>query len=199
MRTEVQAGWWVPVGPTGPKLECATHVRWRSLTREECRRIAALPGTDIARWCAVYEACRVEGPSLEEVPAGIVAWIGKQQFENNPFFGGFESIRNALYQARHRVESSWYASARAVLASTFRYSFEEIDGWPPEIFFERVAQAEMLTGVPLEPADPNAKKKPPRGQRTQRTPAPATEKHSGNVDRRPQIDIEENTWTSARR
>ena len=133
------------------------EVRWRSLSLEEFRRFRGRNVDERILWAEIYEACLVAGPSLNRAPAGVVAFVGKTELEQNPFNGKFRPIQAYLGQAREAIQSNYLQIARAVLSGTFRYTFEEIDAWPPELFFERLAQAEMLTGVPVNPSDPNVK------------------------------------------
>lgn len=177
MRTPVYSALWIPAA--GDQRPVAVH--WRDLNYGEHRRFSQSRTPPRALFCDVYETCLVAGPPLAQATAGIVAWIARQQLEQNPFSGLFAPLHNALYRARERVRSDWFCSARAVLASTFRCSFDEIASWSPELFFERVAQAELLTGVPVEPADPRqeqAKAKAPgpgRNLRQMPSRAPQTE------------------------
>ena len=147
---------WVPA-PGEP-----VFVRWRDLTWKEYQQFTGARRIPAVLYSEIYEKVLVEGPSLALVPAGIVEWIGRQQFDQNPFSWKYPPIRASIDQSRAKVQSSWLTIARAVVASVFHYSFEEIDEWPSELFFERVAQAELLTGSPLEPSDPKAPKPPDR-------------------------------------
>lgn len=165
-------------------------VAWRDLTLDEHRRFRSRADNLRLVYCDIYEACLLEGPGLEQAPAGIVCWIAKQQLEENPFSGGFKAIAKSLVQARARVENSWFLNAQAVLAATFRYTLEEVESWPPSVFFERVAQAEMLTGVPLNPEDPD---KPSKGK--SKGPAP---RGPGGREK-PSFEVEQHSWQGRRR
>ncbi len=146
------------------------QVTWHPLSWQQFRRFqnhTELPAADI------YEACLVAGPPLERAPAGIVRWIALREMQSNPFSGAFEDIKRSLDRKRAEIQSSYLLSARAVIAGTFRYSFEEIDTWSAETFFERLAQAELLIKTPLEPADPKAVKPAPKGRpRPSQVPRP---------------------------
>lgn len=171
-------------------------VAWRDLTLGEIERYMARSAHERIVFCDIYETCLIEGPSLEKVPAGIVVWIAKQQLEQNPLSGKFRPLVNALLRARERVQSSWFVSAKAIVAATFRYTFEEIDGWSPDVFFERVAQAERLTGVPLEPMDPDKPQSQPKGKgKAPAAPAP----RGSNVNRKPSTEVEQHSWNGSRR
>jgi hypothetical protein len=191
MVTPVYSAIWVSQTNT---QECVS-VHWRDLTLSEHQKFRASRKHPRIVFCDIYETCLVEGPTLDQVPAGIVAWIARQQLDQNPFSGKFVTIHNALGAARQRVGSSWFHAAKAVLASTFRYTFEEIEKWPPDLFFERVAQAELLTGVPLEPADPDQQ---PQDNMRQTPNQKGRPPKQGNVDRRPQTEVENYNFTRKR-
>jgi hypothetical protein len=56
---------------------------------------------------------------------------------------------------RIELKSSWLNSAKSIIAGIFRYTFEEIEQWDAEMFFERLASAEFVSGRKLEPGDPD--------------------------------------------
>ena len=227
MQQPVKVGIWPALGPDSqgnPLPGPLIGVRWKRLSYAEYQkfraRIPAIPVkylTDPDRpsglmsllsgrvpsfdlYADVYEACVVVGPPIEEAPAGLVAWIAEQELFDNPYAGKFKDIARLLGNARNQVHASWMTCARAVVAGTFRYSFEEIDTWPPEVFFERVAQAEQLTGVPLNPADPKASPQKPgrRGRSNRMQPDPNNPKKMLRAD--PEMVVEEQkTFQSNRR
>lgn len=197
MRTPVYRAVW----KSETEVPAYYPVVWRDLTLAEHQRFRSRSEHLRIVFCDIYETIVLEGPDLAHAPAGIVAWVARQQLEQNPFSGQFRPIHNALQQARQRVDSSWFHAAKAVIASSFRYSFEEIESWPPDLFFERVAQAELLTGVPLEPADPDQPQPDPKavkGKNVKQMPQQQPGKRPGNVDRRPQLEVAHNTWKGGR-
>jgi len=143
------------------------EVKWRDLNYSELQGFRQTREHSRIVFTRIYEACVVDGPSLDDIPAGIAVWIAKQQLEQNPFNGRYETIAPALEAARSKVTANWRKAACAVVAGTFRYSLEEIDSWPPDVFLERLAMAELLTGIPVNPADPKA----PQKQKPGKTPA----------------------------
>lgn len=42
-----------------------------------------------------------------------------------------------------------------MIASVFKIPFAEMDAWTSDTFFTRLAQAEFVSGVPLNPVDPS--------------------------------------------
>jgi hypothetical protein len=148
-------------------------VVWRGLTWKEYKQITARYGEPRLRQVTAYQACLVEGPALEAAPAGIVAWIGRQQIDESPFTGGFKVLQKTLARERERLGSSALEAAKSVIAWAFRYTLEEIDNWPAELLLERWARAEYVLGAKLDPQDPNAPpptaadeaRKPPRRPR----------------------------------
>jgi hypothetical protein len=136
-------------------------VRWRSLTWKEFESFRYSSQTDIEKYGAVYKLCVVAGPSLDQAPAGLVEWVGKQQLTASPFTGEFSAIQRAIALKRERFASSYLQSAKAQVACLFRYTFEEIENMTPDAFFECIAAAEVILGQPLDPADPNAVQKNP--------------------------------------
>lgn len=194
MRTPVHRAIW----RSETEVPAFYSVIWRDLTLAEHQRFRRRGDHQRIVFCDIYEAILVEGPDLSKAPAGVVAWIARQQLEENPFSGQFRPLHNAVYKAREQVNSSWFQAAKAVIASTFRYTFEEIENWSPELFFERVAQAELLTGVPLEPADPEAKQpENPAGRNVKQMPNQTAK--APNVNRKPQVEVANHTWQGGRK
>jgi len=170
MRTPVQVGTWPQLGLDGggkPVPGPVLVVAWRQLSWKEYNSFR-FRTKDLALYADIYDKCLVKGPPLAEVPAGIAFFIGKQEIENCPFSGEFASISKNLQKARARVGGSWLLSAQAVIASVLHYSLDDVTTWPADVFFERLAQAEQLTGTPLNPEDP--KHPAPKGPRKKGRP-----------------------------
>lgn len=137
------------------------QVTWRNLTLAEYRvfksafdKAPFVEPMEVA--LAIYKTVMVDGPDPRYVPAGIPAFICKQQMMNNPFSGAFEDIDSALKLARTAVRGNYLMAAKAMIAGALHYRLEEIDQWDPNTFFIRLAQAELIFGRPLDPDDPNA-------------------------------------------
>lgn len=137
------------------------QVVWRNLTWGEYRKFKDryessqfVEPMDIA--LEVYKAVRIEGPEPNFVPAGIPAYICKQQMLNNPFSGRFEDIAPAVEMARRVVTNDYLLSAKALISATLNYRPEEIDNWDPNTFFIRLAQTEVANGRTFDPVDPKA-------------------------------------------
>jgi hypothetical protein len=138
-------------------------VVWRNLTKAEYRSFKAaydaspfVEPMDVA--LDIYEAVLEDGPDPKLVPAGIPAYICKQQMLNNPYSGLYEDIAPAVELARRRVTGDYLLASSAIIASTLNYKIEEIEGWDPTTFFIRLAQAEIATGRTFDPVDPKAPK-----------------------------------------
>lgn len=192
MRTQVQVGSWPLLGLDGdgkPIAGPVLVVAWRRLTWKEYESFRLRRDLPTVLYMEVYEKVLVQGPPLSEVPAGIAFFIGKQELETCPFSGKFPLVSGAIEQARARVQGSWLLIAQGVVASIFHYSLDEVCSWPSDVFFERMAQAEQLTGAPLIPSDPKATKKPKKGLRLPGPQAPA---------RREGDSIDNNSFTFTR-
>ena len=68
-------------------------VRWHGLSHAKYREIRSRWGypeltltSPMGMYCEVYAACLVDGPAVEDCPAGIVSQIGLHQLNNNPGF-----------------------------------------------------------------------------------------------------------------
>lgn len=161
MQTTVFEGVW----PNG------TRVRWRLLRWQEHRRARLLLASEPASaYLAAYRTARIEGPEPDRVPAGVVVWIGRHLLENDPFSGTYDPVRRTLEAARAAVRSSYLDAARAVVCHLFHFRWDEVEQLDSSQFFRLVAAAELLTGVPLEPADPSA---PPQAGLQRRPERPA--------------------------
>ena len=135
-----------------------TRVRWRTPTWKEFQGLYRSADPRPVRNLKFYQLCVVEGPRPDQVPAGIVAWLGVNMLDQSPFTGQLEPLQQYLQLSRSWFQSSYLENAKALIAGTFRYSFEEIEGWDAEIFFKRLAAAEFLVNRGLDPADPGATK-----------------------------------------
>jgi len=146
-------------------------VKFRSLTWAEYRQFEPrLRNRDLAAgvYMDIYRKVFLAGEQPARATAGMVDYVGSVLTEQNPFNGRFDDVARALDMKRAEFKSDYLQAARAVIASIFHYSFEEIDKWDPETFFERLVQAEYITGRKLQPIDPNAKKRKPGEQKPPR-------------------------------
>jgi hypothetical protein len=141
--------------------------KWRSLTWAEYKRFEHQLTYDSPAcvYADVYGTVLIEGPPLDgdpvfQAPAGLVEWIAKAML-NNPFSGEYERLKPALDMKRAELSASYLESAKAIVAGIFRYTFEEIEQWDAEMFFERLAAAEFVSGRKLEPGDPRKRQKKP--------------------------------------
>lgn len=154
--TVYRAKWWV-----GDEL---VVFLWRSLNRKEYRQVMSIPGPDFLRYAEVYRVSLLAGLGMEQVPAGIVSWIGEHELRSNPFSGEYGAIKH-----QRDAASNWaldYLNAGSALISClFGYKFEEIEGWDATTFFRRLAQAEFVRGKELELVDPKAPPPPPDPKR----------------------------------
>ncbi len=158
------------------------RVRWRGLTLAEHEKfvgylLSGMPAAQVH--LEVYDAVLVSGPIPEEVPAGIVLWIGRQLLDQSALTGRLDLVKARLAQKRQLVQNSYLLAVKGYLSSLFHYRFEDMDSWDEDTFFERVAQAEFVLGRPLEPTDPNTKQERsqarPKGARRLSTPRPSTD------------------------
>jgi hypothetical protein len=137
-------------------------VKWRSLTWAEFKKFDRQLDYDCPAsvYCDVYRAVVLDGPALDgdpvyQAPAGLVEWIARALLDSNPFNGEYKDVKRALEMKRIELKSSWLNSAKSIIAGIFRYTFEEIEQWDAEMFFERLASAEFVSGRKLEPGDPD--------------------------------------------
>jgi hypothetical protein len=133
------------------------RIRFRHLTWKEFRQAKAMAGPIEARNLWVYETALLLGPKIDEVPAGVVAWVGFTLVDQNPFNGDVKSIQQFQILSRQWFENSFLEKAKALVAGTFRYTFEEIDQWDQEVFFKRLAAAEFLVGKTMTTVAPQEK------------------------------------------
>lgn len=136
------------------RWKSGVSVVWRGLTwaeyRQYTQRLTFESPMEV--YIDLYRALLVEGPDITEAPAGVVDFIARSMLETNPFSGEYQYVKHAL-DARRNVQD-WLAHAKALVAGVFRYTFEEIDSWDADTFFDRVAKAEFLAGKRLDPEDP---------------------------------------------
>jgi hypothetical protein len=140
------------------------YVKWRSLSWKEFdyyqNLLTYLPPAEV--YCQVYKLVLIEGPKLDGHPvhratAGIVDWIARSLLEHNPFNGLYEDVKRA-YDIKKK-ELNYLSEVKAIIASIFRYTFEEIESWDAETLYERIVAAEFVTGKSLEPPMPESMKK----------------------------------------
>ena len=130
-----------------------TQIRFRTLSWKEFNRLRAITPKSL-RNLEVYKACLLAGPSPETVPAGVPAWIGIEQIDRSPFADQFKILQQYLQLGRGWLGSSYISQAQALVAGTLHYTIEQVEDMDPEVFFKRLAAAEMLMGKSLDPADP---------------------------------------------
>ncbi len=157
------------------------QVIWRNLTWIEYRqfkqRYEQSPfeePMDIA--LDIYSLVYLKGPDPKFAPAGIPSFICKQQMVNNPFSGLYTDIAPAVEMSRRLVTGDYLLSAKAIIAATLNYKPEEIDNWEPNIFFLRLAQAEVANGRTFDPVDPRAIKDPNNIPKRKKNLSPSQQK-----------------------
>lgn len=128
-------------------------VRVRALTWKEFHQAKGMNAPVATRNLWVYQTVLLEGPRVDQVSAGIVAWVGRNLVEDNPFGGDAKTLQKYLQLSRQWLQNSYLENAKALVAGTFHYRFEEIESWDHEKFFRRLAAAEFLVGNRIEPAD----------------------------------------------
>ena len=164
---------------TWPSFKSPGYVRvlWRALNWSEFRSVQAryghLPMTlysPMDLYMEVYEKIVLSGPRPEVVTAGIAAQVALHQLNNSPFSGNFDAVAHKLIEKRKWLSENYLESCRAIIAATFRVSFEEMDKWDAEQIFEKFVMAEYALGNQFNPADPRqlaadaeAKKRGARG------------------------------------
>jgi hypothetical protein len=126
-------------------------VQFRLLSWKEFRYVTSIDITAAERNLWIYERVRLRGPEIEDVPAGIVAWLGQYLVDQSPFSETVETVKKFRYLALQWFESSYLEQARALIAGTFHIPFDEIEEWDHETFFQRLVAAEMLVGKRMDP------------------------------------------------
>jgi hypothetical protein len=172
--------------------ESGRVAKWRSLTWAEYKQFEHQLTYDCPAsvHCDVYRAVLIEGPSLDEgpelyrAPAGLVEFVARSLLDNNPFNGQYQDVKRAVDMKRQERRQDYLQTCKAVIAGIFRYTFEEMDKWDAEKFFEMVAAAEFVSGRKLEPGDPEA----PKGGKRQAQKRPLTEGQRQVIDRVQQRD-----------
>lgn len=158
------------------------RVVWRTLTWGEYRKVSSIQGPPAEKALEVYKLSIVDGPRVDEIPAGIMMWVFRKQMDENPFSGTFQTLSGPLQQARDNVTGSFLLTAQGLIASVLRVPFEIMESWDSETFLTRLAQAEFIAGVPLNPVDPNAAKNKKGAARRQKKPLTKIQQMA--VDRR---------------
>jgi hypothetical protein len=126
-------------------------VSWRAISWAEYRQFAQSMEHKLPMevYIDLYRAVLLDGPDITEAPAGIVEFVGKAMLERNPFGGSYDDIKNAVDAKRNTQD--FLENAKTLIAGLFRYTFEEIDTWDADTFFDRYAKAEFLSGKQLDP------------------------------------------------
>ena len=164
-------------------------VMWRNLTWVEYRRFHAAfemsPFVEPMKLALeIYKTVYIDGPDVNSVPAGIPAFICKQQMINNPFGGSFADLSQAIGLARQAVNGDYLLLAKGIIASTLHYKIEEIDQWDPNTFFIRLAQAEVATGRTINPVNPSIQ----QSQQAQKAKRPLSSTQQKAADRTKERD-----------
>ena len=140
------------------------YAKWRSLTWAEFRQFEARLRYEspMQVYVDLYRAVVIQGPPLEgdpifQAPAGLVEFVAHSMLDSNPFGGEYTSVKNAMEQKRTELKQNFLSASKAIIAGIFRYTFEEIEQWDAEMFFERLAAAEFVSGRKVEPGNPNRK------------------------------------------
>lgn len=92
-----------------------------------------------------------ESLPLEYVTAGVVDFLGRKLLKDSAFGGDINKMKAALIEKRNDLDGNYYEQCKAVIAGVFRYTFEEIESWDEDTFFEVLAKAELISGENLEP------------------------------------------------
>lgn len=154
-----------------------TRIVWRGLSWGQYREVHSHQGPPAEKALKVYQYCVTEGLAPEQIPAGIMMWLYQYEMENSPFSGSFRAISGPLQKYREKITGTYLLSAQAFIASVFKIPFEKMDEWDTETFLTRLAQAEFVSGVPLNPVDPTTTAKGASGNKmeTRRPKKPLTE------------------------
>lgn len=154
------------------------RVRWRSLTWAEYKNFSARLRYECPAgvYADLYRAVLLQGPPLDgdpvyQAPAGLVDWIARAMLEENPFNGEYKHVKRAVEMKRTELKSDFLEAGKAIIAGLFRYTFEEIEQWDAETFFERLAAAEFVSGRKIEPGNPDKKKGKKKVEQKQLTAA----------------------------
>lgn len=161
-----------------------TRVVWKELTWGEYKRINSSQSPIVVKAYEVYGLCIVEGPQPEEVTAGIMMYIYQYEIDSSPFAGTFRSISGPLQYYREKVSSTYLLSAQALIASVLRVPFETMETWTSDTFLTRLAQAELIAGVPLNPVDPATLPNNQTNDKKQRPKRPLTNAQQIAIERK---------------
>lgn len=103
-------------------------------------------------YCDLYQLVvdPSESPALDKATAGVVDFLGRTLLKESAFSSNPDRIKKTLTLKRKQLEENYFEICKAIIAGIFRYTFEEIEGWDEETFFDRLAKAEMVSGVPLD-------------------------------------------------
>lgn len=135
--------------------------------------------SDLYRIVADYP----ENPDIKHVSAGIVYFLGNRLIRDSVFNSDWNAITKTLAEHRDRLNVSYFEQCKAVIASIFDYTFEEIDSWDDYTFFDRLAKAELIVGKDLnpQPLDTSPRKKDATEKRQKK---PLTEGQKIALERR---------------
>lgn len=163
-------------------------IQFRLLTWKEYRYATALAVTEAERDLWLYERVLVRGPKPEDVPAGIVFWLGQYLIDGSPFSETVESVKKFRQLTQQWFENSYLEQARAIISATFHVPFEAIDDWDHETFFQRLIAAEMLIGKRMEPVSPDAGERPAQDAAAERHRQREAQKQAVRKDMRERVE-----------
>src|ERR1039458_4016556 len=142
-----------------------TRVRFRTLTWKEFQHFSTLPLSKPARNLAVYKAYLLSGPLPDQVPAGVVAWIGCEQIDQSPFGSKFKILNQYLQLGRNWLGSSYIHQAQALVAGTLHYTPEQVESMDAEKFFKRLAARRVAGGQAAGPGRSRQDRERTQGRR----------------------------------
>jgi hypothetical protein len=133
-------------------------VKWRALRWAEHRKYAERyeRSVPMSVFNDIYRVVVLEGPDISDVTAGIVQFIGNSVLNWSAFANDFPTVKTKLDECRQEIVGDYLMSAKAVVASLFRYTLDEIDQWDSDTLFKHIAMAEVVSGRRMEPEGPNA-------------------------------------------
>ncbi len=130
-------------------------VQWRGLTMKEYRQLSnkLKYEPEMLVYCDLYRLVTnsEESLPLTHIPAGVVDFLGRRLLKESAFGGDINKMKAALIEKRNNLDNNYYEQGKAVIAGVFRYTFEEIESWDEDTFFECLAKAELISGENLEP------------------------------------------------
>lgn len=137
------------------------QVTWRALSWSEYRKFRErMLRAPMGASLDIYQTVVVDGPELDQLPAGIARFIADHVLVQNPFSGRYKDVKRSLDLARQKQADTFLISAKALVCHMLHYKVEEIEAWDADTFFERLAMAEFIAGKRLETSDPEAKPDP---------------------------------------